>query len=505
MITPTISEDRGVIVFDFGGGISFEARHVRRHAVKGVIAELRVSDAGCEDTTVGRAWLALDDQAQRTRLLADLRSRDGKVPNWGDMLLLVADHLAQRADEAQAPAKGIRASEVKRRPVRWLWRSRIPAGRVSILAGDPDVGKSMITCKLAADISSGATWPDEGLAPRGRVAMVTAEDDLADTVAPRLAQHGADLDRILLIGPQDCGGYILPDGLVPLEERIGELQDSPGDPVLVVLDPLDVFVGRVDTHKAAEVRGAMAPLEALAQRTGATIIGILHLNKRSTETTALYRVGASLAFVAAARSVVVCGYDPEDHAELQHERRRIFTNLKGNLGPKRKALVYRIEDPGVVKWEGESDCSVSDLLTAGAQTKKGGTAVDEAKQFLGSLLSYGPMPANDILEQAKAAGISAATLRRAKQDMGVRAFRRGEEGQRGAGEWLWELGCDHWPEGEIDQRWAFCKERGAEVAECSCCHGPQPSPPDEWDGLCDVCRDGAPHQVNGTARMKARL
>jgi AAA domain len=47
----------------------------------------------------------------------------------------------------------IRAADVPREPVRWLWRERIPRGMISLVAGRPGEGKSLFTNLVGADVS----------------------------------------------------------------------------------------------------------------------------------------------------------------------------------------------------------------------------------------------------------------------------------------------------------------------------------------------------------------
>jgi hypothetical protein len=56
--------------------------------------------------------------------------------------------------------------------------------------------------------------------------------------------------------------------------------------------------------------------------------------------------------------------------------------------------------------------------------------LDAAKHFLENFLSHGPKPSNDIKAKAREAGISNATLWRAKEGMDIRASK-----ERGTGEW----------------------------------------------------------------------
>ena len=89
--------------------------------------------------------------------------------------------------------------DVEKEQVTWLWPRRIPRGKLSIVAGDPGLGKSYMSLDIAARISLGGPWPDGGYAPLGNVLIISAEDGLADTIRPRLELLGADLGRIHVI------------------------------------------------------------------------------------------------------------------------------------------------------------------------------------------------------------------------------------------------------------------------------------------------------------------
>ena len=443
MSGPTIRDEGGSIVFDWGGGYVVEARPIK--SGRRFTHELRVLDLSREgqSSVIGIATLDPTNLRERNEFLSSLSRRDGQVSDWDGRLVLVADHIAQRRKDEEPnkiPGKGVWASKVEPQLVSWLWPNRIPAGRLTIIGGDPDVGKSMLTCDLAARISVGGPWPDgSGNAPLGRVLILTSEDDLADTVVPRLERHGADLSRILLIGPEDVPDYVLPDGLEPLEERVRELQDAPGDPVLVVLDPLDVFLPLGgDYNRSTDVRKALSPLEALCHRTGMSLVPVLHLNKRSTEVSAIYRFSASLAFVAAARAALVAAYDPSDLTEDENARQRVFANAKGNLGRKATPLAYCIIDPGVIQWRGTVNRSVNELLQSSSR-ETGAPQREEAEGFLRLLLADGAVTSRQVATEARDAGIAQRTLERAKDSLEVVIYRDGEAGRRGGGHWYWRL------------------------------------------------------------------
>jgi hypothetical protein len=46
-------------------------------------------------------------------------------------------------------------SDVEMKPVRWLWYRRIALGKLTVIAGNPGLGKSQITAFLAAMVSTG--------------------------------------------------------------------------------------------------------------------------------------------------------------------------------------------------------------------------------------------------------------------------------------------------------------------------------------------------------------
>ena len=76
------------------------------------------------------------------------------------------------------------ASSIQPEPVQWLWPNRIPRGKLTILGGDPDQGKTLTALTIAATITRGAEWPDGSVAERGNVVILSAEDDAASSASP---------------------------------------------------------------------------------------------------------------------------------------------------------------------------------------------------------------------------------------------------------------------------------------------------------------------------------
>jgi hypothetical protein len=249
------------------------------------------------------------------------------------------------------------------KPLRWLWRGRIPAGKVSLLVGDPDLGKSLITVDIAARIATGTPFPDGAPCELGSAITLSAEDDPEDTIRPRLDAAGANVSRVhclrgvrvvLRDGTQTERGFSLEADIVALEDAVKRTPDVR----LIVIDPISAYLGNTDSHNNAQVRGLLAPLADLAARTGVAILGVTHLRKSGGS--AIHRIAESLAFSAAPRAVWVVAQDPDD------ERRRLMLRVKGNLSADPGGLAYRIEAadgiPHIVWEPGRVDLSPDEVI-----------------------------------------------------------------------------------------------------------------------------------------------
>ena len=91
-------------------------------------------------------------------------------------------------------------ADVRPSAIDWLWQNWIALGKVHVLAGEGGRGKSTILCNTTAITTTGTKWPDgaEARKPAG-VIILAAEDDVEDTLAPRLMAAGADLSRVFVI------------------------------------------------------------------------------------------------------------------------------------------------------------------------------------------------------------------------------------------------------------------------------------------------------------------
>ncbi len=329
----------------------------------------------------------------------------------------------------------VRLSDVTPETLRWLWPGRIPAGKITLLDGDPGLGKSTLLCELAARISRGEPLPgdDSGPgAPRG-VLLFSAEDDVFDTIRPRIDAAGGDPKRVAAFvavpnGTDTGRPFALPRDLHILEAIVQRL-----DAALVVFDPLVAFLrpGASDQH----VRHALGALKASAERTGAAIVIVRHLNK-SGGANPLYRGAGSIGIIAAARSGLLLAADPDD------PQRRILALSKGNLACAVASLAFRLENvPGAtvarVAWDGESSWTATTLLQGPTEDDGDSrrSVIEEARAWLREALAAGPRLARELRQEAGERGIGRSALYAARKAEGV-AIAKEHTVQ---GSWVWTL------------------------------------------------------------------
>jgi hypothetical protein len=321
----------------------------------------------------------------------------------------------------------VQMSGVERKRVRWLWPGRIPLGKQTVADGDPGLGKSTVFLDLAARITRGDVMPDGipgDLAGPSNVVVMTAEDDLGDTVRLRLEASGADMERVYVFDSvrQPDGTSrppSIPEDLELLAEIVGELEGA-----YVVVDPLMAYLdGKVNSYRDQDVRRALHRLKLIAEETGAAIVTIRHLVKNGKEMNAVKQGGGSIGIVGGARADLLVVRDPED------EERHVLAVTKLNVGKRASSLAYRIEgvvidgdyETSRIEWLGEVDQTADQLIAASRPTRgRPPHELERALTFIDEMLGSGErMPAKEFSKAANAYGITPATLRRAREKAAV--------------------------------------------------------------------------------------
>lgn len=342
---------------------------------------------------------------------------------------------------AKPQGQSIQLSTVETKLIQWLHPGRIPRGKITILAGDPDVGKTFLTLDIASRVSTGTTWPDGAPNEAGNVLILSAEDDLADTIVPRLQASEANLERIralATIRKKAKGINEWVEAIPTLTEDFETIKReiSIHAPKLIIIDPINAYLPGVDTHRDAELRTKVfAPLKKLAEEHDIAVLCVMHLNKSNSQS-AKHRISGSIAYVAASRATWLITNDKDDHS------RKLMIPVKFNIGPKPDGLAYKIiendrKEP-VIAWEADPiNVDADEALSLEQQSSA--PEREYAKEFLLGILEDGAIPAEDIFSEAEAHDISKRTLKRAKEQLGIRAIRRYEKGKRGVQGWSWEL------------------------------------------------------------------
>lgn len=320
------------------------------------------------------------------------------------------------------------ASTVRPTRTNWLWFHHIPFGQMTVIDGDPGIGKTTIALDIAARVTTGNAMPNSatGGTP-ATVVYMTAEDSVEQTLVPRLIALGANLTRVHFVeaARDEEGGLSIPE--IPAD--LGLLDDAltQTGAVLVIIDPIYTFLGaQVDSHKDHEVKRALAPLTALLEKHQCACLLLRHPTK-NRNTPAMYRGGGALGGIAGTvRAGFIVLEDPLDPA------RKVFAQFKNNLAPKQPSLAYRTEgysvflDDAVIEtsrvvWDGVIEMTADELVAAQGKPGPDAYARSEAADFLRDILADGPVASKEVDQAAARTGISDRTLRRAKEELGVTA------------------------------------------------------------------------------------
>ncbi|MBC7619253.1 MAG: AAA family ATPase [Candidatus Saccharibacteria bacterium] len=357
-----------------------------------------------------------------------------------DTALIDLSRAANNAARLRCAGDGVvlvNGADLTPEPIAWLWPQWLALGKMHLLAGAPGQGKTTIAIGFAATVTIGGRWPDGSRCDPGNVLIWSGEDDPADTLLPRLLAAGGDRSRIYFVQGSRINGELLSfdpardmQALEAQAERIGNVR-------LIIVDPV-VSAVTGDSHKNTETRRALQPLVDLAARMNAALLGITHFSKGGQGGDPAQRVLGSVAFTAVARVVLVAAKVKADDGD----DRRILARGKSNIGPDDGGFEYHLEQieplPGIhasrVLWGTSVQGSARELLTDpseqdGEETNAMAAAID----FLNEMLQACPVCSKDLEVQAKEAGISWRTVRRASDAMGI--IKKPAADKR----WYWKL------------------------------------------------------------------
>jgi hypothetical protein len=358
----------------------------------------------------------------------------------------------------------ISADEIDPRAFQWLWEDRIPLNKFNLFIGLPGQGKSQVTIDMISRVTTGKDFPDgrKNNLPPSNVVMLVAEDDLEDTVIPRLIAAGADRSRVKFVfmtrvaknATKEERNITLGRDLKAVEEKLKEVPDVR----LLVIDPVSSYLGDVDANKDKEIRPLLEYLQAFSKRTCITLVGIGHFNKNADQES-IHRASGAGAWSQVPRSLWGFVPKPQDedavNEEDSGEPQSLMLNAKLTNASSRmkQGLVYEIETAWVetidgqartsrIKWLGTAAVTFKEVMDS-TKSSHGPKPVktEAAMRWLKSYLENGPKPSGDkealeegtILGDGTRAGHAVDTLWKAKKRLGVSA-----SGNPRAG-WTWSL------------------------------------------------------------------
>ena len=294
-------------------------------------------------------------------------------------------------------------SDVQATPVRWLWYPFIATGKITLLEGNFDEGKTAVIFKLIAELSKGGNMP-EGK-PFGMPQRVICQSSNlrlpADTKAI-LEKYGADCKNIAYINEEPPKYLKLDDER--LRQAIEEFR-----PKLVVVDPIQSYIENSQITKG--VGSAIHQLSIWATVYDCTVVLISRQDKiGKTKKKANFNFGM-MAIESAARSVLQVDCDPEN------SNIGIIQQTKNNLESSGRQVRFAMARDSRLNWLRSEVPPKPEMPEFESNSEK-------AAYLIKKLLSEDDMRVREIYMRLSYEGISRRTAENLKQELGIREYRK---------------------------------------------------------------------------------
>lgn len=326
--------------------------------------------------------------------------------------------------------------DVQEEQIDWIWYPYLARGELTILEGDPGLGKSYI-----AEMVSGAICDGERLPTikrfgkvQGKVVYFDIENSAASITKKRIRENGFKNMKNFV---QEERPFSIDD-----DETLDKIYDALERvrPILVVFDTINTYLGKADAFKGHEAQQAFVRFREIAKRFNCAVLVLRHLTKSSKDNVrALYRGQGSIAFAGLARVVLSVGSMPDD------EDTKVMAVTKLNITRKPKALTFQViglpdtlkdQDRSRFEWGSFVEVSSDDILHNNGNGKDG---TEHAQKFLKAILEEGPVDLKRIERMAEARGVSRRKMYQAAEELGVKRQIIGKGSERRG---TWSLSPD---------------------------------------------------------------
>ncbi|HET6246563.1 MAG TPA: AAA family ATPase [Tepidisphaeraceae bacterium] len=314
-------------------------------------------------------------------------------------------------------------SALRRESQAWLWRGVIPSAALTLLAGDPHSGKSLLSIDWAARVSTGRRWPDGKANRGGSVIMVAPEDRAGTTLHDRLTAAGADLDRVHIVSEIEgaTSAFSLASDLPLLQSYASRL----GDVRLVIVDPISAALPGVNLSGDNAIRTALRPLLNFAARHRIAVVAVMHFNK-SAGRKAIYRFSGSIGLPGVARAAWIVAPQPHGQSGV-----KLLLPAKLNIAKTPPGISFRViaspklRSAGAIEYQNFNIAAAADEALA-EQRRPAESAQSRARNAIREIFrNRRIITSRQLAVTLSKAGISKRTFERVKASEGIRSFKRG--------------------------------------------------------------------------------
>ena len=254
------------------------------------------------------------------------------------------------------------AADVVVKEQQFIWSERIPAENVTLLYGEPGIGKTILCCKIAADVSSGhVSVPNVQNqivnSEPAKVIYIAAEES-AERIAYYIQKNGGDLNNVAIVNIDELTTHaFLENDFNTLCAMIALIK-----PQLIVMDPWIAFINATTSKsiKWGRMREIYHDLMILCHRTNCSTLLTMYPTKlRKVSSDGWQWTQATEELYNGCRSVLQVVRD------IDGSNNKVLVHTKANLSRCCDSVKFSIQD-SCIDWQGESEINRQVISYAGS-------------------------------------------------------------------------------------------------------------------------------------------